>query len=430
MSCRFQQWPLLLLVLILFSSLAYSKEQPDTALGQRLFATTKSFSEYAVNPDWFAVYKGIVKPGQTLTEILRQYKVNYNIIHEAWLKSKKVFDVRKLRSGNPYSIISRLKPDETALYFTYERTPIHYVVFKLFDPVKVYTGIKPVQIRTRIVSVTIESSLWEAFDSQNLDQQLVVQLADIYAWTIDFQHLQKGDEVIIIFDETISDGKPVGEIKIRAARFNHQGRNYYAFYFEQNGIGYYYDENGNRLERAFLRAPLKYARVTSAFSGRRLHPVLNKYRKHLGIDFGAPAGTPVMTVGDGVILKTGNNMSKGKYIEVKHNGMYMTQYLHLSRFAAGIRAGVRVKQGDIIGYVGSTGLTTGPNLDFRFYINSKPVDFTKANLPAGASVTAEYTNSFNKQFSNLKAQLDAENESIARIRRFSVSPNSRVLTNP
>jgi len=406
----------LVLIVILMNFIAFSQVQVDTAAKQSSFTKPKPTLLYGIKPDGFVVRSGTVKPGQTLSDILKQWNVPYALIHEAAVKSSEVFDVRRIKSDNFYCIISNPGPDKTVRYFVYEQTPADYVVFDLGDPVEVYTGRKAVKIRTRITAGKIESSLWETLLEQKLDYKLAIKLSEIYAWTIDFYHLQEGDGFKVIFEEKYVEGNPVGLGRIKATRFDHGGQTFYAFYFKQDGSGNYYGENGNSLQKAFLNAPIKYARISSGFSKRRLHPVLNSYRKHLGIDYAAPAGTPIITVSNGVVLETGYSKSAGKYVKVKHNGIYMSQYLHMSGFAEGIKPGVQVKQGDIIGYVGSTGLTTGPNLDFRFWKNGKLVDFSKVDLPAGEPVKTGYIDLFNQGVARMKQQLDTKLEPLGLFR--------------
>jgi len=201
-------------------------------------------------------------------------------------------------------------------------------------------------------------------------------LYEIFQWEIDFYALQKNDYFKVIFDEELISKKSVGIPKIYAAMFHHKGKDYYGFYFEQSGDGDYFDEEGNSVKKQFLKVPLKFTRISSGFSRRRLHPILKRYRPHLGIDFAAPTGTPVHSVGDGVVIIVGyQKRGAGRFVKIRHGRKYKSGYLHLSRFARGIRKGVRVKQGQIIGYVGSTGLATGPHLDFRFWENGVNINY-------------------------------------------------------
>jgi len=358
---------------------------------------------------------GVVKPGQTLTEILKQYKVPYTVILEAVAKSNGVFDVRKLRAGTSYCIVGNRDADKTVRFFVYELSLINYVVFDLGDPVKVYRGTTTMQTKIRSASGVITSSLWDAFSKQRLDYRLAFGLSELYAWTIDFHRLRKDDRFKVIFEEKYVGGKPARIGAIKASKFTHAGQDFYAFNFEQDGGDRYFDENGNSLQKTFLSAPIKYGRVSSGFSGKRFHPVLNDYRKHLGLDYTAPAGTPVMTVGDGVIIEAGFSRTAGKFVKVRHSGAFKSQYLHLSGFAAGIKPGTIVKQGDTIGYVGRTGLATGPHLDLRFWENSRPVDFSKVDLPAGAPVKKECLNLFNRLVAELKPRLDLDGDPVALV---------------
>jgi murein DD-endopeptidase MepM/ murein hydrolase activator NlpD len=210
----------------------------------------------------------------------------------------------------------------------------------------------------------------------------------------------------VVFEEIFVKKKPIGIGNIMAARFDHKDKKFYAFYFEQDGRGSYYDQHADSMEEAFLKAPIKFSRITSGFSKRRFHPVLKKYKAHFGIDYAARTGTPIMSTGDGVVVKAGYDKSNGKYVKIRHNGVYSTQYLHMSRFAPGIKRGRNVRQGEVIGYVGSTGLATGPHLCYRFWKNGRQVNPSKEDIPSVEPVGTEYRDRFNQQMANLKQQLD------------------------
>ncbi len=414
-SNKLKYLTLLVLLLMLFLITAYTRKPKTTKITTR---ETEAYAKkevtqpvvrdvkYGINCDDLHVLKDVVQRNQNLTEILLKHNVPYSVINDLALKSKDVFDVRKIKAGNPYCIISDSDSTKKVRYFVYEQNPIDYVVFKLCDSMDVCHGKKAVEIRTRTVSGTIESSLWKTLIEQELDYDLAIKLSELYAWVIDFYHLQKGDGFKVIFEEKFVKDKPIGLGKIKGAKFNHKGKDFYAFYFEQDTDTNYYDEKGNSIRKEFLKAPLKYTRISSGYSKRRLHPILHKYKPHLGIDYAAPIGTPIMSVGDGVILKASYNKNCGKYVKIKHNGTYTTQYLHMSRFATGIRPGVHVNQGDIIGYVGSTGLSTGPHLDFRFCKNGIQVDPLKEDIPSADPVRDDYLKIFNRQMTVLKQKLD------------------------
>jgi len=232
-------------------------------------------------------------------------------------------------------------------------------------------------------------------------------LSEIYAWTIDFFGLQKGDRYKVYFEKQFVEGKYIELGKIIAADFYHAGDDNYAFYFEQNNQGDYFDEKGNSLQRTFLKAPLRYSRISSGFSNSRLHPVLKIRRPHHGVDYAAPSGTPVHTVGDGIVVKKGyQKRGGGNYIKIKHNGTYSTTYMHLKGFSKGIAVGKKVKQGDLIGYVGKTGLATGPHLDFRFYRNGKAVNPLKVESPPSKPIDSAYIEQFDSIVKQYRKVLD------------------------
>ena len=319
--------------------------------------------EYGIPCDNFRVDRGKVEANQTLSKILAGRGVSQAIIHNAALAATGIFDVRKIRTGRPYCIIgAESEPAPEVLYFIYEINPVDYVVFHLKEPVEVYRKQKPVDVRTRTASGVIRSSLWETFHEQELDIDLAGKLADLYAWTIDFHHLQKGDRFKIIFEEKYSGGVLSGLGNIQCAQFTRGEEDFFAFHFQQDGVSGYFDEQGNSLQKTFLKAPVNYARISSRFSKRRFHPVLKRYKAHNGVDYAAAHGTPVVSVGDGVVLKASYDKYNGRFVKIRHNGIYATQYLHLSRFGNGIKKGKPVYQGQVIGYVGSTGLATGPHL--------------------------------------------------------------------
>ncbi len=362
--------------------------------------------EYGIDCDDLDVVKNTLQPHQNLSDILLKYNVPNSVIHDAALESKAVFDVRTMKSGNPFCIVHSIDASKKVRYFVYELNPVDYVVFDFDDPIKVTLGKKPVQLQTKTVTGRIESSLWDTLTEQQLDIELAIKLSEIYAWAIDFHHLQKDDTFRVVFEEIFVEKKPIGIGKITAARFDHNDKKFYAFYFEQEGRGSYYDQHADSMEKAFLKAPIKFSRITSGFSRRRFHPVLKKYKAHFGIDYGARTGTPIMSTGDGVVVKAGYDKNNGRYVKIRHNGVYSTQYLHMSRFAPGIKRGRNVRQGEVIGYVGSTGLATGPHLCYRFWKNGRQVNPSKEDIPSVEPVGTEYRDRFNQQMANLKQQLD------------------------
>ena len=236
---------------------------------------------------------------------------------------------------------------------------------------------------------------------------LILDLSDIYAWTVDFFGLQKGDRFRVLYDEKVCDGETIGIDTVRYAVFSHNGRNLPMVMFNQgDGGNIWWDENGASMRKAFLKAPLKFSRISSGFSYARKHPVTKKVRPHTGVDYAAPTGTPVMTIGDGVVTSVKYEGAGGKTIRIKHNSVYSTAYLHLSKYAKGIKAGTRVRQGEVIGYVGSTGRSTGPHLDFRVWKNGTPINPLKMESPPAEPIRQSNKKAFDETHAKYKAQID------------------------
>ncbi len=230
----------------------------------------------------------------------------------------------------------------------------------------------------------------------DLDDNLAFRLSEIFGWQIDFYAIQDGDYFSVVFEEEYVNGEFSSTGKILSAYFSHNKKDFYGFAFNVEDGTEYYDLDGNSLRRAFLKAPLKFSRISSKFTQSRFHPVLKIYRPHTGIDYAAGIGTPVQAVGDGVILSAEYNRGAGNYVRIKHNGTYASGYMHLSRYGTGIRKGARVRQGDVIGYVGSTGLSTGPHLDFRFWINNQPANYLTLEFPSSNPIDKKYKADFDK----------------------------------
>lgn len=332
--------------------------------------------EYGIPADRYRVQYGIVQPRQNLGSILGEHGVSTGTVHHLGEKARGVFDVRRIRSGQAYALFFS-KHDSLAppRFFVYEEDPKSYIVFDLRGDLAVSRGQNPAEWRTQTVKGQVESSLWVAMQRCEASPQLAIVLSHIFGWTIDFFGLQKQDEFRVIYEQEFVDGKALDNFHILAASFRASDSTYYAIPFIQDGEELYYNERGNSLEGAFLKAPLDFYRISSRFTNSRYHPVLKRYRAHHGVDYAAPAGTPVYAIGSGkVIAKACQANGGGNYVKIKHNGTYTTTYMHLSRFAKGLKVGSTVKQKEIIGYVGSTGLSTGPHLDFRVYENGRPIN--------------------------------------------------------
>jgi murein DD-endopeptidase MepM/ murein hydrolase activator NlpD len=283
------------------------------------------------------------------------------------------------------------------------------VVFETGDSLHIHTGEKEITVRIRAASGQITSSLWNAVIAAGASPNLAVELSEIYAWSIDFYAIQPGDNFTVFYEELVVDNEQIGMGNISSARFNHAGKDIYAFRYIQDGAVDYFDETGMSLRKAFLKAPLKFSRISSRFSNSRMHPVLRIRRPHHGVDYAAPKGTPVHTVGSGTVTDVRYAGGAGRMVKIKHNATYSTAYLHLSGYGPGIKSGARVSQGQVIGYVGSTGLSTGPHLDFRFYKNGTPVDPLKVESPPALPVKKELLVDFNQMRLKLTRQHDSLN---------------------
>jgi murein DD-endopeptidase MepM/ murein hydrolase activator NlpD len=361
---------------------------------------------YGIVIDSMLVFTDKVKRNQYLSQILTNYDVDYAKIDLLAKRTKAVFDVRKIRAGNPYTVICTNDTLQTVHYFVYEITPTEYVVFDLRDSVHVHRGEKEIERRRVTASGVIESSLWNAMVSANIDPNLSNELSEIYAWTIDFFWIQKGDAFKVLYDALYVEDEYVGIGKIHAAWMQHTGKDFYAYYFEADSVGDYFDEEANSMRRTFLKAPLRFKRISSRFSYSRMHPILKQRMPHTGVDYAANYGTPVHAVGDGVVTFARRKGANGNMVKIRHNGTYTTAYLHLSKFGKGIKQGVFVRQGDVIGYVGSTGRSTGPHLDFRFYRNGQPVDPLKVKSPPAKPVDSVHLDAYREHIKGLKRQLE------------------------
>lgn len=361
---------------------------------------------YGIQIDSFEVKKEKIKRNQYLAQILSPHNVDYQTIDKLARKSKEIFDVRKIKTGNPYTLICDKDSLSSAKYMIYEKDKIEYVVFDLSDSIHIYTERKPVDTVRKELSGVILNSLYMCILEKGGNAELANYLADLYAWQIDFFRIQKNDKFKVIYYELQVDGEPVGIHKIHAAEFEHFQQPFYAYNYEQ-GMDDYFDEKGESLRKAFLKAPLKYSRISSRFTMRRFHPVQKRYKAHLGTDYAAPYGTPIYAVGDGVITEARFKKYNGNYVKIRHNSVYSTQYLHMQKIKSGIKPGKKVKQGDVIGYVGSTGLATGPHCCFRFWKNGQQVDPFRQKIPPSEPIAEENKKDYFRLIKLYQKELDA-----------------------
>ena len=350
--------------------------------------------EYGIVTDSFKIDRDEIKSGENLGGIFTRLGVDQKIVGNLNIYTDGIFDIRKLRTGNTYTAMMSNDRSNKLKYFIYTINDTSYVIFDFNDSLHVRTDSKEVVRSLKSVSGVINSSLWTTMQEAGADPNMAVALANIYQWSIDFYAIQKGDSFKAIYEELSVDGKPISIGEIHSAVFNHNGKAYFAYRFSQGNTTDYFDENGQNLRKEFLKAPLKFSRITSKFSNSRMHPILRIRRPHHGVDYAAPKGTPVHTIGNGTIVKAAYSGGAGRLVMIRHNNGYSTSYMHLAGFGPGIRAGVSVSQGQVIGYVGSSGLSTGAHLDFRVYKNNVAMDPLRIESPPALPVNERYKASF------------------------------------
>ncbi len=323
--------------------------------------------------------EGVIKKNQFLADLLLPHHVSYQTISEVAEAARGVFDVRNLRSGKKYMVLSR---DTTAQadFFVYEPNLLRYVIYDL-NTKEVSVVEREVERRIQTSSGRITSSLWKTMMDRDLDYELAAKMEDALAWSVDFYHIQNGDQFKAYYEELFVDGQRVGVGELFAAHFYNSGNDYYAIKYASEKYDGFYDLEGRPMKKVFLKSPVKYSRISSHFNPRRFHPILKRVKPHLGTDYAAPHGTPIYAVANGVVNKASYTKGNGNYVKIRHDKNIETQYLHMSRFASGITPGVQVKQGQVIGYVGSTGLATGPHVCFRFWKDGRQVNHLRLNLP-------------------------------------------------
>ena len=331
--------------------------------------------KYGLPIEDFNVTYDTIKPRQTIADLLYGLGFNANQIHSLTQCPDSVFNVRKIRPGQACALLCDKDSTAAPRYFVYEESPKSYIVFDIADGYKAERKRKPVEWRESEVAGTVRSSLWVAMEENNASPLLAVEMSHIFGWSIDFFGIQQGDEFRVIYAQEYVEETALNNYRIHAASFKASGNLVYAIPFTQGGEELFYNSDGNSLEGAFLKAPLDYYRISSKFSNSRYHPVLKRTRAHHGVDYAAPKGTPVYAIGSGKVIKKAYQANgAGYYLKIRHNATYTTSYMHLSGYAKGLKEGDYVKQKQVIGYVGSTGLSTGPHLDFRVYENGKPIN--------------------------------------------------------
>jgi murein DD-endopeptidase MepM/ murein hydrolase activator NlpD len=370
----------------------------------------KIITQFGYTLNNYNVKRGRVKSGDSFGTILENNNLFYPQIYNIVQKVKKVYDIRKINIGKPYTILSSKDSLNTPQVFIYQPNLIDYVVVSLTDSLWAEKKSKAVKLKEFEAEGVITSSLSETMEEKRLSPLLSNELSEIYAWTIDFFRLEKGDNFKIIYSaKFVDDSIYVGLNRIHSAFFEHRGKPFYAIEFEtdpKRGIFEYFDENGKNLRRAFLRSPVQFSRISSRYNlKRRIAYYGYRVRPHKGTDFAAPVGTPIRATASGTVTKSSYTRSNGRYVKIKHNATYSTQYLHMDKRA--VKVGQFVKQGDYIGTVGMTGNTSGPHVCYRFWKNGKQVDPLKQKLPEAKPISTELKNRYLEYMGPIKKQLDA-----------------------
>ncbi len=365
--------------------------------------------EFGYNLNNFKVVKDTIKSGESFGSILGNHGLSIAKVFEITNSIIDSFNVTKIRAGKPYTVLKSKDSTEKAQIFVYQNNKIDYTVVDFRDSIITRKNQKPVTIVEKTVHGTIESSLLETFEEENIPSRVAYKMADIYAWTIDFTRLQAGDKFKIIYTQKfIEDSIPVGVDQIKASYFEHRGKPIYAFRYVEDTIhnkADYFDLKADNLRRAFLKAPVKFSRISSRYNlKRRIKYYGNKVRPHKGTDFAAPMGTPIMATSDGIVTKSERKGGNGKYVKIKHNSTYQTQYLHMSKQA--VKVGDYVRQGDVIGYIGMTGNSGGPHVCYRFWKNGRQVDPLKEELPTSKPLSEKLRPAFFNYIKPLKTRLD------------------------
>tara|TARA_B100000780_G_C21108531_1_gene447814 strand:- start:700 stop:1950 length:1251 start_codon:yes stop_codon:yes gene_type:complete len=403
---------IVLILLVLLTSCS-SPQEEVVVNANPIITVPKPIIEYGFEADTFLVIKNVIQYGESLGEILNDYGVSYSQIDKIARKTRRTQqDVRYLKAGHDYALfcVQDTAGIDTAELFIYEEDKINYVVYDFRDTLKIYNAQKPIEIKLIEDAGIIEkgSSFFLTGAASGLSDRLCEIISDeIYCWTLDFRHVQPGDRFKVLYEAKYLEGEFVGVGDVKAAYFNHLGQDFYAYPFNDKGFDDYFDQEGNNLRKFFLKTPVKNSRISSKFSKNRFHPVQKRWKSHKGTDYAAPRGTPIWSTADGVVVASTYTKYNGNYVKVRHNGTYTTQYLHMSKIAKVVRVGSHVKQGETIGFVGSTGLATGPHVCYRFWKNGNQVDPFKSKLPPSDPVSSASRPNFELFRDSLATVLDS-----------------------
>ncbi|MCQ2168018.1 MAG: peptidoglycan DD-metalloendopeptidase family protein [Bacteroidales bacterium] len=371
-------------------------------------------SIYGFFTEDFQIDSSSVKEGETFSKLVNRLGMTNADGYRLTKLCDTVFDVRKLRAGNRFEAFYSTDSLHTLEYIVYHNNMVRSTVFHCNDSLFVKNVDKPTVQEKRFADVIIRESLWNDMIKAGASPLLIAELADIYQWSVNFFGLQEEDRFRIFFTQTLCEGEVFKVDTIHFCLFNSGKHEVAAMRYDIGKGTTYWGKDGASLKRMFLKAPLKYNRISSRFTYARKHPITGKVKPHTAVDYAAPKGTPVHAIGEGKVSACGWDPSGGgNRIRIKHPQGYESCYMHLSGFAKGIRTGSLVHQGDLIGYVGSTGHSTGPHLDFRIWKNGKPLDPLKLDSPSAEPLEKKYLEEFNRQYDCYMKQLDSLSTPVA-----------------
>ena len=396
-----------LIVIICAICIACNQGSPDQSTTTTQASKKEIILKYGFDVDKFLFEDRKVKRNEFMGDILMSYGLDFDTILEVEKKAEPIYSLRKIRAGKDITFV-RKDTCGDPIAFIYQPSDISYVTYAYDDKVSVAKKDIPHEYCIEQASGIVNSSLWNAMIDQGFDVSLIDKMEDAVA-QVNFHSAQPGDQFRLIFERRYVEGKPSGTGKIHSASYRSGDKESFGFYYANDKYRGYYDENGVPNKKTFLNAPVRYSRISSVYNLNRYHPVLKRRKAHLGTDYAAPTGTPIFAVADGVVTHRSYTKGNGNYIKIKHNKTYQTQYLHMSRFAKGVKRGSSVSQGQTIGYVGQTGLATGPHVCFRFWKNGRQVNHRRENFPP--------LNPMDK--SELPAYLGAKKELLAELETLS-----------
>lgn len=402
-----------LLAFCLLGHVACTLQRPVTEEGPELTSewldSLQHVYQYNICIDSLDVTEYRLKNGDNPSAIFARLGFSPAMADSITRAASAVLDPTKLRAGMQYFTFTSLDSLAAIRYLAFAKSLTDFAVIDLSgDSISAYEFSKPITLRRKYVEGTLNTSLWNQIKASGADPLLALKLSDVYAWQIDFFDIKDGDSFRVMYDEAyIDDTTALHIASIEGAVFTHQGKDFVAIPFTQDSVFEYFDEAGNSLRKAFLKAPLDFFRITSRFTNARFHPILKRYRAHHGVDYAAPVGTKVRSIGAGTVIAKGYQGGGGNFLKIKHNSVYTTTYMHLSRFAKGIQVGSRVQQGEVVAYVGSTGLSTGPHLDFRVHKNGQPINPLEMEAPPSQPVKPALRDSFVLVKQRVLAEMDS-----------------------